>query len=165
MNILAKGESQYIAPEKQKPLGKQILDPGAATPLALAVAFVGIVVVCSVFARDWVAGAIPSIRQVPAFSYSLVFGLLVQLLAQKFDLDKYIDRGAFTLIQGFAMDILIVAAIASIFFGLVAGYALPLLAIASPKTPWPASAILLTCSFQSGPLTTVFTTLYSKKYS
>lgn len=131
MNILAKGESQYIAPEKQKPLGKQILDPGAATPLALAVAFVGIVVVCSVFARDWVAGAIPSIRQVPAFSYSLVFGLLAQLLAQKFDLDKYIDRGAVTLIQGFAMDILIVAAIASIFFGLVAGYALPLLAIAA----------------------------------
>lgn len=129
MKNVSRGASQYLAPKSQKPLGKQIINPGAATPLAFSVAFVGIVFICSILARNWVATAVPSIRQVPAFSYSLVVGLLLQLAAQKFGLAKFIDRGTVTLIQGFAMDILITAAIASIFFGLVAGYALPLLVI------------------------------------
>lgn len=128
-DISHKGDDQYIVPEKQQPIGKQIFDLEAASPLAITFAFVGIVVICGIFAQKYIAAAVPSIRQVPAFSYSLVFSFIVQLIAQKTGLDKYIDRGTVAIIQGFAMDILITAAIASIFFGLVISYAVPLLVI------------------------------------
>lgn len=67
----------------------------------------------------------------PLFPMAMIGGLIVQLLLSRTDFAGAIDAGSMRLIQGWALELLIVSAIATIAMPVVIAYAAPLLLISA----------------------------------
>lgn len=73
---------------------------------------------------------------VPLFPLAMLGGVLVQLVADKTGLDRLIDRGTMERIQGLALDVLIIAALATLSLDAIADNIWPFLILAAAGIIW-----------------------------
>lgn len=122
--------AKAVIPEEKRPsIGKAIINTDAISPLGFAFTFLGLAVFAGYWAKYFAQQVYDPLKFVPLFPFALVMGLVLQFMLQRGKLDKLVDRNSVVSIQGFALDILIVAAISGIAPQLVLTYAAPLLVV------------------------------------
>ncbi|NDL66665.1 sodium:glutamate symporter [Clostridiales bacterium F-3ap] len=82
-------------------------------------------------------------RYVPLFPLAMVGGILVQLLLEKLDRYRTVDRELVNRIQGLALDILIVSALATLSLKVIGENMLPFLILAVGGILWTGFAFLV----------------------
>jgi len=96
----------------------------------------------------WIEGGVPVLTEhgllssFPLFPLAMLGGLIVQLLADRFDPADHIDHGLTRRIQNTALDFLVVAAIATIRLDVVAQGWLPLLILVLAGIAWNVGCVL-----------------------
>src|SRR5699024_12595784 len=73
---------------------------------------------------------------VPLFPLAMLGGVLVQFVADRTGLGRFIDRGNMERIQGLALDTLVIAALASLALDAIADNILPFLILALAGRVW-----------------------------
>lgn len=73
---------------------------------------------------------------VPLFPLAMLGGVIVQLMAEKTGLDRLIDRGTMERIQGLALDVLIIAALATLSLDAIADNIWPFMILAVAGIVW-----------------------------
>lgn len=115
--------------EKRKPIGKGVTYNDALDPLALQLAFVGIILgMASILSRSlsWVH---PLLKQIPLFACAMICGALLSQILKRLGLADYIDRPTISRIAGVALDFLVCSAIATLSLKVFALYMIPLLVV------------------------------------
>ncbi|HIW47383.1 MAG TPA: sodium:glutamate symporter [Candidatus Yaniella excrementigallinarum] len=87
--------------------------------------------------EQWLwADAIEIFEYVPLFPLAMLGGVLVQFVADRTGLGRFIDRGNMERIQGLALDTLVIAALASLSLDAIADNILPFLILALAGLVW-----------------------------
>ncbi len=87
-------------------------------------------------------GGISLLGAVPLFPLAMIGGLIVQLVLTRFDKHKLLDRETMERIQGFALDVLIAAAIASLSLIVIANNLLPFILLGVAGIAWNVALFL-----------------------
>jgi len=109
-----------LIPEGKRKTGAWLtISPDALEPFAFHVAFVGMAILIGWYLLTGIkslsANMEPDLfRSFPLFPLAMIGGIIVQVVATKAGVAKYFDRTTFDRILGFALDFLVVAAIAAI---------------------------------------------------
>jgi glutamate:Na+ symporter, ESS family len=139
-------------PEDRPEAGKLTTGPESIEPLALHVAVIGVailfgkllleglVLVESATWGAWTGTEI--ISYVPLFPLAMVGGVILQLLIEKFDKFKLVDRQMILRVQGLALDFLIVSAIATLSLTVIGENLIPFLLLALTGILWNISAFV-----------------------
>lgn len=112
--------------EKRKPLGKAVTYSDALDPLALQLAFVGIILGMADILSKSLSGIHPLLKQIPLFACAMICGALLSYILKKLGLKDYIDRPTISRISGVALDFLVCSAIATLSLKAFAVYLVPL---------------------------------------
>ncbi|MFG6116562.1 sodium/glutamate symporter [Halobacillus sp. MO56] len=80
---------------------------------------------------------------VPLFPIAMIGGILLQLIFDKTDRHEVVDRRMIARIQGFALDILILTAIASVSIDVIGEYFVPFLVLAVAGIAWNIAGFLI----------------------
>lgn len=100
--------------DKQTPLGKATVASESIEPYAFHFAIVSLAILIGWGMLALIRPLHPVLKGFPLFPLAMIGGMVVQLLSRPVKVEKYFDRSTFESILGFALDILVVAAIASI---------------------------------------------------
>ncbi len=100
--------------EKQTSIGKSTVASESIEPYAFHFAIVALAIVAGWGMLTVIRQLHPILGGFPLFPLAMVGGMIVQIMAKPVKVDKYFDRRTFESILGFALDILVVAAVASI---------------------------------------------------
>ncbi len=111
--------------DKQTPTGKATVATESIEPFAFHFAIVALSILVGWGLLTVIRQLHPILKGFPLFPLAMVGGMIVQVMAMKIKVDKLFDRKTFESLLGFSMDILIVAAIASIRIDLFLQNALP----------------------------------------
>jgi ESS family glutamate:Na+ symporter len=109
-----------LIPEpEQKPGTTMTVAPDSLEPFAFHAAFVGAAVLIGWYLLTGIKHLsaqteLDLFRSFPLFPLAMIGGVIVQVVSTKFGIAKYFDRKTYDRILGFALDFLVVAAIASI---------------------------------------------------
>lgn len=132
---------------------KKVRHSDSLEPLAYHFAIVGVSILIGYFfqqllirleANTWgVWYDIHLFEFVPLFPLAMMGGMVVQVALTKMDRDEYIDRRLINRISGFSLDVLIVAALATIELTVIGAYFLPFLALALTAIIWNVFAFLV----------------------
>lgn len=106
--------SGLLAAEQRYPLTRATVAPDSIEPFAFHFALVAVAILLGWAALGPIREAHPLLRGFPLFPLAMVGGLAVQAAATPLRLAQYLDRNTFERILGFALDLLVVAAIATI---------------------------------------------------
>jgi len=106
--------SGLLAERDRYPLARATVAPDSVEPLAFHFALVAVAVLLGWAALGPIREAHPLLRGFPLFPLAMIGGLAVQAAATPLRLAQYLDRSTFERILGFALDLLVVAAIATI---------------------------------------------------
>ncbi len=109
--------------------------PSSIEPLSLHAAFIGLAILFGVVILEslqWIeqqlwADQVELLRYVPLFPIAMIGGIIVQILLNKTGYDYLIDSNMMLRIQGLALDMLIVAALATISLQAIADNFMPFL--------------------------------------
>ncbi len=139
-------DSIGIIPIDQRPsAGRLTVRSDVVETFSLHLAIVGIAVGLGYLAKQGlvrVENAVPYLEQhrllsgIPTFPLCLFGGLLIQILATRFDRHNHIDAGITRRIQNASLDFLVVAAIATIKASVILKGLLPLLLLAAAGIVW-----------------------------
>lgn len=83
-------------------------------PMAFHFAVVGLAILIGWLMLAGIRQIHPVVRGFPLFPLAMIGGMIVQAFSIRLKIDKYYDRNSFERILGFSLDMLVVAAIASI---------------------------------------------------
>ncbi|MFO7866411.1 MAG: sodium/glutamate symporter [Candidatus Aminicenantes bacterium] len=103
-----------IPHSKRHPIATATVASEAIEPLTFHFAVVGIAVGLGWTMLSGLQALHPEFNKFPLFPLAMIGGLIVQKAAIKTGINKYFDRSTFERILGFALDILVVSAIATI---------------------------------------------------
>lgn len=121
------GDSREIYPEgNREASAKMTVSQDVVEPFALHLGVIGIAVIIGRLIV-WSFGAIFKYKGLPLFPFAMIGGWLINIVIQHTSLHDLFDRATFQRIQGMALEILIVAAMASIKIPVVVEYWMPLL--------------------------------------
>ncbi len=73
---------------------------------------------------------------VPLFPLAMIGGIIVQIFIDRFDTHKLVDRQMMVRIQGFALDLLIVAALATLSLSVIGQFFVPFLLLSVVGINW-----------------------------
>lgn len=121
------GEAREVFAEgDRQPAAYMTVSQDVVEPFAFHLGIIGIAIL---FGRAivWGFGKVFGYTGLPLFPFAMIGGLLINTIANKTELKDLFDRGIFQRIQGMALEILIVAAVASIKIPVVLAYWAPLL--------------------------------------
>lgn len=107
--------------------------------LAIAIGYLllqGLILIEETFWID----EIEILSHLPLFPLAMIGAIIVQLFMDKFVKHKIIDRGIITSIQGFALDLLIASAIATLSLAVIAEYWQPFILMSIAAIGWNALA-------------------------
>lgn len=117
------GNSDAIPVNKQTASSKNTLNPDLVDGFAFHMGLLSIAVIIGWFLQKIITIYVPGI---PLFPLAMIGGLLVNMVISRTKYMDLIDIETFKRIQGFALDFLIIGAVASIKIPIVVEFALPL---------------------------------------
>lgn len=113
--------------EERKSIGKGVTYNDALDPLALQLAFVGIVYGGATLLSKGLVALHPILSNVPLFACAMVCGALLNFIMNKLGLQDYLDRPTLDRISGVALDFLVCSAITTLSLKVFALYTVPLI--------------------------------------
>lgn len=117
-----------IVPVKERvSIGSAVTYNDALDPMALQLAFVGIILLLAKLLRNGLIMIHPILSNVPEFACAMVCGAALSFLMKKLGLSHYIDRPTINRISGVALDYLVCSAIATLSVKVFATYLVPML--------------------------------------
>ncbi|ROO31858.1 sodium/glutamate symporter [Salinisphaera orenii] len=138
-----------LVSEDERPLsaGGMTVRSESIEPLTLHFAFIAMAILIGlgfleamawVESVTWGAGenGVELLGAVPLFPLAMIGGLVVQQLLTRFDTHNLLDRDLMVRIQGFALDLLIAAAIASLSLKVIADNLVPFLLLGLAGIAW-----------------------------
>lgn len=142
--IPAEMEGQgFVEPDEQRPAALGTVNPSVMDPLTLHVAIGLIAVLLGWVMQQAIRGLHPSVAGFPLFPLAMIGGIVVQWAAQRLDMARYLDRDTFQRIMGLSLDLLIVAAIASLRLDLVLQNVVPLALLMTLGIAWTVGAFVI----------------------
>ncbi len=127
-------------------LGTATVAGESIEPLAFHFTFVACSVLIGWLMLNLIQSLHPILKSFPLFPLAMIGGLLIQMVSVRTGINHYFDRSTFERILGFSLDILVVAAIASLRLDLFLQYMLPFTLLMLAGTVW-----LLFCLFFLAP--------------
>jgi ESS family glutamate:Na+ symporter len=153
-NDIPKTESIGIVEyDVREPAGKMTTRPESIEPLSFHLAYIGIAIAIgyglhqaliwleSVSWGQWTDTYL--MTYIPLFPLAMVGGVIVQLLLEKFDQYQIIDREIINRIQGLALDLLIVTALATLSLTVIGDNLVPFLLMAVVAIVWNVMAFIV----------------------
>ncbi|MGI9627519.1 MAG: sodium/glutamate symporter [Longimicrobiales bacterium] len=104
----------FVAEDQRRPNAYETVRPAAIDTLTLHVAITGVAVLLGWIMLTGLRATHDSLSGFPLFPLAMVGGMLVQFVARRTGTVVYFDRSTFQRIMGLSLDLLIVAAIASL---------------------------------------------------
>lgn len=123
-----------IPPEKQTHSGKVTISSICLDPLSFHLGIVLLASIIGYYISEWFevfSGRIGYAVEIPPFCTALLVGFVVNVILNKTEGHKYIDRSTISRIQGTSTDFLMVSGIGSLNLKVVFDYAIPLLVVCS----------------------------------
>lgn len=121
------GTTQEVFPEGQRQAGSYMtVSQDVVEPFAFHLGIIGIAILIG-RAIVWGFGVVFGYTGLPLFPFAMIGGMLINAIVMRTPLRDLFDRGIFQRIQGMALEVLIVAATASISIPVVLAYWAPLL--------------------------------------
>ena len=102
-----------LSPEARRPIAMSTISANVLEPFTLHVAIAAMAVLAGWVMLLGIRGLHPSLQGFPLFPLAMVGGMLIQIGADRTGAATYFDRATFQRIMGLALDLLVVAAIAS----------------------------------------------------
>lgn len=133
--------SGLIGREQSFPIARATVAPEALEPLAFHFALVAVAVLLGWVLLGRVRGLHPLLKGFPLFPLAMIGGLFIQALARPLRFDRYLDRDTFERILGFSIDLLVVAAIATIRLDLFLANFWPFLLLMLAGVAWVVFAL------------------------
>ncbi len=96
------------------PISKATVASESIEPMAFHFAITAVAILTGWLMLAGVRQIHPVVSGFPLFPLAMIGGMIVQILAVRLKVDDYFDRNSFERILGFSLDVLVVAAIASI---------------------------------------------------
>jgi microsomal dipeptidase-like Zn-dependent dipeptidase len=130
---------------EREPAASMTVRPGSIEPLSIHFGVVAVAVLIGVALLEglqlledtlWAPAGVEIIEHVPLFPLAMIGGALLQLLIDRFDRREIVDRRMMLRIQGLALDVLIVAALATLALDVIAENIVPFLALAAAGIAW-----------------------------
>lgn len=129
---VAAGGSGLVRPEARRSIATGTISTDVLEPFTLHVAIASLAVLAGWTMLSGLRALHPSLQGFPLFPLAMIGGMLIQAAADRTGAAAYFDRATFQRIMGLALDLLVVAAIASLqldlFLQNVAPFALLMLA-------------------------------------
>lgn len=142
--IPAEMEGQgFVEPEEQAPSSFGTVNPSVMDPLTLHLAIGLIAVLLGWVMQQAIRGLHPSVAGFPLFPLAMIGGIGVQWAAERLGVARYLDRATFQRIMGVSLDLLIVAAIASLRLDLVLQNVVPLALLMVAGIVWTAGVFVI----------------------
>lgn len=122
--------------------------PGSIEPLSIHFAVVALAVLIGagvlellqwIEAATWGQAGVELFEHVPLFPLAMLGGAVVQLAIDRYDTRGIVDRGMMLRLQGLALDVLIVAALATLSLDVIGANLVPFLALAAAGLAWTAA--------------------------
>ena len=113
--------------EKRTAIGKGVTYNDALDPLALQLAFVGIIYGSAKLLSTSLIWVHPLLKEIPLFACAMMCGALLSFIMKRMKLASYIDRPTVSRISGLALDYLVCSAIATLSLKVFSLYMVPLL--------------------------------------
>ncbi|MEA4934589.1 MAG: hypothetical protein VB071_13555 [Lawsonibacter sp.] len=117
---------EVFAESERQPAAYATVSQDVVEPFAFHLGIIGIAILIG-RAFVWGFGAVVGYKGLPLFPFAMIGGWMINAVVQRTALKDLLDRGIFQRIQGMALEILVVAAMASIKIPVVLAYWLPLL--------------------------------------
>lgn len=135
-SVSLKASSSLHSMDSRPSMGRAVVKSDAVSPLAYSFGFLGLALLSGYWLKGLAVTLYNPLKFVPPFAFALVTGLLIQVVLQGSRLDAYVDRGSVMSLQGFALDVLIVAAISALSLRVVVAFAAPLLVMLAAGLLW-----------------------------
>ena len=137
------GDSKALIPsDERRPLAFATVRSDVVDPLTLHVAITGAAVLLGWGLQAGIRALHPSLSGFPLFPLAMIGGILVQLFAKRTGATRYFDRATFERIMGVSLDLLIVAAIASLRLDLFLQNVVPFSLLMLVGIAWTLAAFL-----------------------
>jgi glutamate:Na+ symporter, ESS family len=126
-----------LIPEKHRySISKATVASESIEPMAFHFAVTGVAILAGWVMLSAVRQIHPVLKGFPLFPLAMIGGMIVQLVSARFKVDRYYDRSSFERILGFSLDVLVVAAIASIRLDLFIANLWPFLILMITGVAW-----------------------------
>lgn len=112
--------------EERTSIGSAVTYNDALDPLALQLAFVGIILLMAKILSTGLVAIHPILSNIPEFACAMISGAFLSFVMKKLGLSHYIDRPTINRISGVALDFLVCSAIATLSMNVFALYMIPL---------------------------------------
>ncbi len=137
----SKGIPEYkkrgLIPEKERfTISRSTVASESIEPLAFHFAVTCLAILAGWLMLAGVRQIHPVVSGFPLFPLAMIGGMIVQAISMRTGVDKYYDRSTFERILGFSLDILVVAAIASIRLDLFVANLWPFLILMAVGVAW-----------------------------
>lgn len=117
----------YVPVEKRVAIGKGVTYNDALDPLALQLAFVGIIYGSAKLLSSSLIWVHPLMKEIPLFACAMICGALLSFIMKKLKMKDYIDRPTVNRISGVALDYLVCSAISTLSLKVFSLYMVPLI--------------------------------------
>ncbi|TVP91724.1 sodium/glutamate symporter [Alkalibacterium sp.] len=154
------GGTDYFTEEEKERLGEsygfemeqQVKEAKAIEPLAFHLSLIAVAIAIGYLlqqglilleAATWGAWTdVYLFPFVPLFPLAMIGGVIVQIVFDRFDIHMYIDQSLISKISGFALDVLLVSALATLSLQVIGENIIPFLLLAFVATVWNIFAFL-----------------------
>lgn len=149
---LSDEEKERITESYGYPLEKKVKYPKAIEPLAFHLSLIAVAILFGyilqqalIILEAYTWGAWTDIylfTYIPLFPLAMIGGILVQIIFGKLNLRNYIDSNLISMISGFALDVLLVSALATLSLDVIGDNFIPFLLIILTGIVWNIFAFL-----------------------
>ncbi|MGP4059481.1 sodium/glutamate symporter [Halobacillus sp. H74] len=138
-NLRKRGVMEY---QNREPAGKMTLRPESIEPLSFHLAIVMLAILIGwgilqgLIALEAITINSDFMEYIPLFPVAMLGGILLQIVFDKKDKYNLVDRRMINRIQGLALDVLILTAIATVSLDVIGEYLVPFLLLAAVGIAW-----------------------------
>lgn len=149
---MTKDEKEQISDTYGYEMEQEVKEPKAIEPLAFHLSLVGVAILIGygiqqglifIEASTWGAWTdVYLLSYIPLFPLAMVGGMIVQKVFEKQGIENYIDPNLVNKISGFALDVLLVSALATLSLDVIGENIIPFVLIALTGAAWTTFAFL-----------------------
>lgn len=133
---LPRDTSGLLPPEARRPIAIGTVSSEVLEPLTLHVAVTALAVLAGWGLLTGIRALHPAMQGFPLFPLAMIGGMAIQVAASRTGAARWFDRGTFQRITGLALDLLVVAAVASLQLDLVLQNVVPFTLLMAAAIVW-----------------------------